>query len=81
MYYQTLAVTGRGVFPTDMLRYDRCWPMTQDDIVPMASTAFNGTRRIQLARYVDTKKEQPTFSRWNSFGWTVEIRSINTVKR
>ena len=81
MYYQPFAVTGRGAFPTDMLRYDHCWPKTQDDIIPMASASYYGTRRVQLARYVDNKKEQPTFERWSSFGWLVEVQSINTMKR
>ena len=31
-------VTGRGEFPWDMLRYDRCWPMSSSDVAKLDAT-------------------------------------------
>ena len=41
----TFAVRGSGIFPFDMLRYDRCWPNTSDDATTMAD---KGMREITL---------------------------------
>lgn len=67
-------VKGRGEFPTDMLRYDRCWPESSDDAMLMMldrhdrtvtlRRAFDGTRNAALVHGA-------TRRRWESFGWEV----------
>ena len=56
-------VVGTGEFPTDMLRYDICWPASEFN-----SRLFNqaDTRRIELKGL-----KVPTTGRWASFGWNV----------
>lgn len=67
-------VSGRGEFPTDMLRYDLCWPASQGDshsidtwrdLVTAGGKPF-ATRTITLKGL-----KLPTAARWASFGWTV----------
>lgn len=65
------AVEGRGTFPVDMLRYDRCWPAATSDaqaIMP-ASLEFTAQKRRVVLRSHFT----PTVGRWNSFGWRVVL--------
>ncbi len=57
------AVRGRGRFPVDMLRYDRCWPVENANNI----IDHEGLREVTLVsneRYI-------TPGRWASFGWTV----------
>jgi hypothetical protein len=57
-----------GVFPIDMLRYDLCWPATQED----AHRIHDGTTQPRTPRNIKLKGlKLPTFARWRSFGWTV----------
>lgn len=64
-------VTGRLPFPLDMLRYDMAWPVRPDDVASIqASLARDGGS--QTVRLNSTRR--PTVGRWESFGWTVEIR-------
>ena len=66
----TFTVQGRGDFPWDMLRYDKCWPATEAEtnklsILPQ-SEGYTKTREITLRGLVG-----PTFARWRSFNWEV----------
>jgi hypothetical protein len=62
-------VEGEGNFPTDMLRYDRCWPESTED----ASKFFpNGERRV--VRLIGFN--QPNIARWASFLWRVKSSRI-----
>jgi len=61
-------------FPLDMLRYDCCWPYSQEDVGHIQNTL--GLRSLELnsinlKRRVLNKKDVPTEARWKSFGWTV----------
>ncbi len=57
-------VTGRGMFPFDMLRYDQCWPSDSESAARMDIS--RDLRSIQLSSY-----SQPTIGRWTSFLWSV----------
>lgn len=62
-------VEGWGCFPVDMLRYDACWPMTQEDVgrMPLRATdRVMPTVRVKMASH-----RAPTPERWASFGWKV----------
>ncbi len=83
-YVQTFYVTGSLSFPLDMLRYDACFPASQDAVGELIAAL--GTHRerpkpfwrVELARYVRTKTEMPTVDRWASFMYEVEAKSIRT---
>lgn len=68
-------VTGYGPFPLDMLRYDCCFPASEEDSARMERT-FNRRARDEATitlRYVsEYKPKGPTDARWRSFGWRVE---------
>lgn len=70
MLYQTFKVTFRGHFPLDMLRYDMCFPDSEEDVAiiydSIAISPLKGTT-VTLARWVRGKKELPTADRWESF--------------
>ncbi len=63
-------------FPTDMLRYDRCYPTTPEDakainhalcsrIAFRWATPFEGTIELQ------SNDRQPSSKAWESHGWLV----------
>lgn len=66
----TFVVTGDGLFPFDMLRYDRCTPAHESD----SSAIERTTRPRDRARHYVTLvgPKAPTEARWGSFGWAVE---------
>jgi hypothetical protein len=64
---------GIGSFPTDMLRYDRCWPDDTESAVSMLRR-LNSSDSIHL-----TAHNMPTILRWKSFGFDIKnlvIRSF-----
>ena len=65
----TFTVSGKGTFPLDMLRYDQCWPKTPKDAdeIKTEGEAHRTARTITL----QTWKDEPTTSRWSSYGWEV----------
>lgn len=63
----TFEVTGNGIFPIDMLRYDSAWPSTGEDA---ANISGSGRRTIRLRTIAD----QVTSARWDSFNWQVTRR-------
>ena len=60
------SVRGDGQFPIDMLRYDSCWPATQDDVANITYLANAKDHIIKLRSY-----REPTEARWESFRWKV----------
>jgi len=67
-YFQGfIHVKGDGAFPFDMLRYDRCFPASQDDVSRLLD---DGPRTIHLIMAAETLAGlNPTKGRWESFGW------------
>ncbi len=63
----TATYEGRGDFPLDMLRYDACWPSTQDDVSII--DAVREVRRVSVTTYGVTAADPFTDARWASFGW------------
>ena len=79
IYVQEFNVSGRGAFPYDMLRYDRCWPAQEVESSKLGSWPRSASQEplvIKLKRYVTSKSQQPTFGRWSSFGWIVDQNSV-----
>lgn len=80
-FVHRFTVRGVNIFPTDMLRYDRCYPASGSDTSNI-DWSFNPQDRVDYRK----KGEQfevtlihqgenllwsPTAGRWSSFGWTV----------
>lgn len=63
--------TGHGRFPIDMLRYDQCWPLTEDDSYEIVNSLWYDTL-AQFTVALVTNKKEPTDKRWISFGWEVK---------
>jgi hypothetical protein len=69
---------GKYPFPTDMLRYDACYPLGPGDVSkiqegivgPSVDQPFRDrpVLKIRLVSYLHA----PTEDRWRSFGWFVE---------
>lgn len=54
-------------FPFDMLRYDSCWPKSQNDVARLS--AIDGVQRsVELET---DERNAPTIERWESFSWRV----------
>lgn len=82
-YVQILEATPRGVgrpFPIDMLRYDGCRPATEADSNKItASITDRNVESVELNRYIAGKKEAPTYERWHSFGWNIQIKEVRPL--
>lgn len=63
-------VQGTGRFPLDMLRYDSCWPWSQEDVRALDGwqDMTGGTPRVVLLEGIS----EPTEERWASFGWMAD---------
>ncbi len=76
----TVVSKGRRPFPIDMLRYDRCAPLAEEDSHKIEQTIrddeapFDGSE-INLRCY-DLGPRTPCTERWESFGWHVEWRNL-----
>lgn len=65
-------VAGRGEFPTDMLRYDECWPANAESALAIHLRG----RRVATFRTLRSLNVHP--KRWASFGW--EVRKIDSER-
>lgn len=90
----TFTVTGPGMFPIDMLRYDECHPATEQDAAKImarftrymsADCTVPDKSPIKLTRNViamaRARTWTPTVARWQSFGWTVDPASLTISLR
>lgn len=64
-------VEGAGSFPTDMLRYDECFPDRSEDAICIGDRFPEGTYRVTLRKKSEEKRVVVTDRRWESFGWRV----------
>lgn len=67
-------VIGRGEFPFDMLRHDRCWPAETIDAAKISPTA--GARRTVC---LETSGNLITVRRWESFNWRVSADGVQPI--
>ena len=73
MKYYKIEVSGRGIFPYDMLRYGQCFPHATSD-AHMIEPDAREPRTITLATYAtSTLAVQSTLDRFASFLWTAEV--------
>ncbi|CAB4130440.1 hypothetical protein UFOVP119_64 [uncultured Caudovirales phage] len=84
MYFTKFTVTGRGRFPVDMLRYDECFPRTGEDAQAMNydSESLAGVREVRSVTLCTYARHgsRPTAARWASFGWSVNMATVETER-
>jgi hypothetical protein len=64
-------VTGAGVFPFDMMRFDSCWPATGEDAARLEWERINSAKGRSLRSIRMRSYKPPTIARWASFVWSV----------
>lgn len=74
--YTKFKVEGRGEFPADMLRHDRCFPTDSQSAWAIVNSDYTGRRAIWLTNSTERPYWEPTFARWSSFGWVVDRESV-----
>ena len=85
MYVTKFTVRGKGSFPADMLRYDRCYPASPQDVDMIFVDAgdpevFDWNRNVSLFTRHNSKNDANlSGDRWRSFLWPV-IR-VDTPRR
>jgi len=72
-WFSRATVNGSFSFPTDMLRYDSCWPADPDTVGVLTDRETQGGMTAKLIRSGASKAdaENWTKARWASFGWVV----------
>lgn len=68
---------GTGNIPFDMLRFDACWPLTQESV--RKTLARRGDLGKRTMGHTDERPRRVAFAshlgftpeRWASFGWTI----------
>ena len=85
-YKKAIKVKGNGIFPIDMLRYDSCFPLGEDDALKIqksvdvnaivdgracATIPVDETREIRLVKYSHSPNPLWNEARWRSFGWEI----------
>ncbi len=65
-------VTGRGSFPTDMLRYDNAYPYDQQAVIDLESAIRGKGLNHYCVTLVTQLRDGPTAARWNSFLAAIE---------
>lgn len=66
MKLHTFLVTGKGIFPMDMLRIDMCWPATATDAASLNEHDF---RAILLT---SCSAHAPSKTVWAQHLWTIK---------
>ena len=84
-YYHTINVTGKGLFPLDMLRYDCAFPANPDSVSKMnyERAQFGSppeARTIRLGAVTTNKACPFTPDRWRTFGWVTSDWSYSYCK-
>ena len=70
-----------GRFPLDMLRYDCCYPASQEDAEAMAyyPDVKQAEKSIMVCKITDSKIDSFTPDRWRSFGCEIIISAIRKI--
>lgn len=66
MFYHIIEVSGRGKFPTDMLRYDRCAPYDHSGVTALDARSGEPWT-AKFVQYTPTARHRVTIERWRSF--------------
>jgi len=75
----TYSVSGFGLFPFDMLRYDSCHPAHESE-TPLMGYCRVCDGKETIPRMIHLRSNQPpTPERWKSFGWVVRDTTESAV--
>ena len=77
MYETRFTVSGDFSFPIDMLRFDQCFPASQEDV--RAISQKDSIREVNLIQYHEGKTSRVTPARWRSFLWEVTTSTTRKV--
>lgn len=83
LYEHEATVEVRGPFPLDMLRYNRCWPVSEEDVQAMIRSLASPPKqpyRVTL-KALSRSAEHWAKARWESFGATVVATKRQDVRR
>ncbi len=64
-------VRGGSAFPLDMLRYDSCWPASQEDVAKISATLEASNEGPVVVELEQASDARLTARRWESFLWRV----------
>jgi hypothetical protein len=82
--FQVIPVHTYDRFPIDMLRYDSCWPETEQDSVEISATLFRWSdplhQRTGTPVNLYSAHTPPTPERWETFGWRVVASSVRKIQ-
>lgn len=85
IWVHTFKVNGKGLFPMDMLRYDRCYPAGPESVAAIVQrTSADGLsqperRDAVLCHVTSDRHWKPEDGRWTSFGWEVHAHTAHRV--
>jgi hypothetical protein len=68
-------VTGSGIFPFDMMRFDCAWPASGEDAAKLEWERM-GERGRKLRSVKMRSYKEPTIDRWSSFTWSVGTEKL-----
>jgi hypothetical protein len=70
LYEHEATVEVNGAFPVDMLRYDRCYPASEEDAKAIAQSLARPRREPHrvTVKALSPSREHWTRARWRSFG-------------
>ena len=86
LYSFDVRMRQRFEFPTDMLRYDQCWPATEGASCRLATACKSAKDFVEVWIANDMHSitlvglRRPTEKRWLSFGWEVVPGSVKMSK-
>jgi hypothetical protein len=81
VYLYTYTVGGTPSFPFDMLRYDQCWPASQEDAARIDRAGPQPGRKAAAFSITLHSHKLPTEGRWRSFGWSLRDDLNDTALR
>jgi hypothetical protein len=68
------AVEGDGLFPVDMLCFDRCWPADHRDVRAIEIGHDDSERGFyRQVKLLSLSSKAPSFRRWRARGWIVLV--------
>lgn len=81
-YIHQATVHGKGAFPLDMLRHDRCFPHTQRDVLDLSAsiTGRDPGYVVTVTKCSARKEDGFTPERWASFGATLSAGTPRRVE-
>lgn len=81
LYRHEATVDVKGSFPVDMLRYDRCYPASEEGAYAIA-VSLTDVRRDSFCvtlRALSSSKTHWTPVRWRSFGATIVETTVSKL--